>query len=57
LRTVAELVPTTHAATLIRAVMGMPASGSQLLESWLALPAFTLVFLSLALLKAKWREP
>ena len=57
LRTVAELVPTTHAATLIRAVMGMPATGSQLLESWLALPAFTLVFLSLALLKAKWREP
>jgi ABC-2 type transport system permease protein len=56
LRTIAELVPTTHAATLIRSVMGMPTSGSQLFVSWLALPAFTLVFLSLALLKAKWRE-
>jgi ABC-2 type transport system permease protein len=57
LRTIAELVPTTHAATLIRCVMGMPSSGFQLFVSWLALPAFTLAFLSLALLKAKWREP
>jgi ABC-2 type transport system permease protein len=57
LRPIAELVPTTHAANLIRSVMGMPLSSTQLLLSWVALPAFTLAFLTLALLKAKWREP
>ena len=56
-RPVAELIPTTHSANLIRSVMGMPPGGSEILVSWLALPAFTLAFLSLALLKAKWREP
>ncbi len=56
LRPVAELIPTTHAANLIRSVMGISPSGSQILVSWLALPAFTLAFLLLALLKAKWRE-
>jgi ABC-2 type transport system permease protein len=57
LRPFAELVPTTHAANLIRGVMGMPANGSDLLVSWLALPTFTVAFLLLALMKAKWREP
>jgi hypothetical protein len=28
----------------------------EILMSWLALPDFTLAFLALALLKAKWRE-
>jgi hypothetical protein len=37
--------------------MGMPPGGSEILVSWLALPAFTIAFLLLALLKAKWREP
>ena len=54
LRPVAELIPTTHAANLIRSVMGMP--GGNEITSWLALPAFTLAFLALALLKARWRE-
>jgi len=57
LRPIAEIVPTTHAANLIRSVMGLPLNGTQLLVSWLALPAFTVAFLSLALLKARWREP
>jgi len=55
LRPVAELIPTTHAANLIRSVMGMP-DGNEIITSWLALPAFTLAFLALALLKARWRE-
>jgi len=37
--------------------MGIPTTGSQQTLSWIALPAFTLAFLLLALLKAKWREP
>jgi len=57
LRPVAELIPTTHSANLIRSVMGMPSGSSEMFVSWLALPAFTIAFLSLALLKAKWREP
>lgn len=57
LRPIAELIPTTHSANLIRSVMGMPSGGSEIFVSWLALPAFTLAFLLLALLKAKWREP
>lgn len=57
LRPVAELIPTTHSAILIRSVIGLPPSSSQMLISWLALPTFTLAFLLLALLKAKWREP
>lgn len=56
LRPVAEFIPTTHSAILIRSTIGMSPSPSQMLVSWLALPAFTLAFLSLALLKAKWRE-
>jgi ABC-2 type transport system permease protein len=56
LRPLAELVPTTHASILIRSVIGLPADQFQLLVSWVALPVFTLAFLSLALLKARWRE-
>ena len=55
-RPLAELVPTTHASILIRSVIGLPADQFQLLVSWVALPVFTLAFLSLALLKARWRE-
>jgi len=57
LRPVAILIPTTHSANLIRNVMGMPSRRSEVIVSWLALPVFTLAFLSLAMLKAKWREP
>jgi ABC-2 type transport system permease protein len=57
LRPLAELIPTTHAANLIRSVMGMTLNGTDVVLSWLALPAFTIAFLALALLKAKWREP
>ena len=56
LRPLAELIPTTHASVLIRSVIGMPTDQFQLLVSWVALPVFTLAFLSLALLKARWRE-
>jgi len=56
LRPLAELIPTTHASILIRSVIGMPPDSFQILVSWLALPVFTLAFLSLALLKARWRE-
>jgi ABC-2 type transport system permease protein len=55
-RWLAELVPTTHASVLIQGLSGLPASSSQTLLSWVALPAFTVAFLALALLKARWRE-
>jgi ABC-2 type transport system permease protein len=55
-RWVAELVPTTHASVLVQAAVGLPSSSGQVLLSWAALPAFTVVFLLLALFKAKWRE-
>ena len=56
-RWLSELVPTTHASVLIQALSGLPVSYEQTLISWAALPAFTIVFLALALLKARWREP
>ena len=55
-RWLAELVPTTHASVLIQSISGLTVSYSQTLISWTALPAFTVAFLALALLKAKWRE-
>ena len=56
-RWLSELVPTTHASVLIQGLSGLPVSYEQILISWGALPAFTIVFLALALLKARWREP
>lgn len=56
LRFLAELVPTTHSSVLIQTAINLPASRSQIYLSWLALPAFTIIFLSLALFKAKWTE-
>jgi ABC-2 type transport system permease protein len=55
-RWVAELVPTTHASVLVQSSVGLPSIPGQVLLSWVALPAFTIVFLLLALFKAKWRE-
>jgi len=56
LRWLAELVPTTHSSVLIENAVGLPSVTSQVLMSWLALPVFTIIFLSLALFKAKWTE-
>lgn len=56
LRWLAELVPTTHTSVLIENSVGLPSTSSQVLVSWLALPVFTIIFLSLALFKAKWTE-
>jgi ABC-2 type transport system permease protein len=56
LRWVADLVPTTHASVLVQSSVGLPSTPDQVLLSWIALPAFTVVFLLLALFKAKWRE-
>jgi ABC-2 type transport system permease protein len=56
LRWLAELVPTTHSSVLIQAAVGLQSTASQTLMSWLALPVFTIIFLSLALFKAKWTE-
>lgn len=56
LLTFARLVPTTHASVLIQGLSGLPVPYTQTLVSWVALPAFTVAFLALALLKAKWRE-
>ena len=55
-RWLAELVPTTHSSVLIQSAVGLPVASSEVFASWLALPAFTVVFLLLALFKAKWRE-
>ncbi len=55
-RWLSELVPTTHASVLIQGLSGLPVSYTQTIVSWAALPAFTVAFLALALLKAKWRE-
>lgn len=55
-RWLSELVPTTHASVLIQGLSGLPVSYTQTIISWAALPAFTVAFLALALLKAKWRE-
>jgi len=56
LRWLAEIVPTTHSSVLIQYAVGLPTSQSQVSGSWFALPLFTVVFLSLALFKAKWTE-
>lgn len=56
LRWAAELVPTTHSSLLIQSAMGLPSTTSQTVTSWVALPVFALLFLLLALYKAKWRE-
>jgi ABC-2 type transport system permease protein len=56
LRWLAEFVPTTHSSVLIQNAMNLPTATSQISLSWLALPAFTIIFLSLALFKAKWTE-
>ena len=56
LRWLAEIVPTTHSSVLIENAIGLPTAPSQAMLSWLALPAFTMVFLLLALFKAKWTE-
>ncbi len=56
LKWIAELVPTTHSSVLIENAMGLPSTSSQVLISWLVLPVFTIIFLSLALFKAKWTE-
>jgi ABC-2 type transport system permease protein len=55
-RWLSELAPTTHASVLIQGLSGLPVSYTQTIISWAALPAFTVAFLALALLKAKWRE-
>ena len=56
LRPLAELAPTTHASILIQSLEGVKFSSSQVTLSWVALPIFALIFLSLALFKARWRE-
>jgi ABC-2 type transport system permease protein len=56
LRWLAEIVPTTHSSVLIQSAVGLPTPSSQIAMSWLALPVFTIIFLSLALFKAKWTE-
>ncbi len=56
LRWLAELVPTTHSSVLIENAVGLPSTTPQVLLSWLALPVFTIIFLSLAMFKAKWTE-
>ena len=50
------LVPTTHSSVLIQSALGLGAAGGQVTESWLALPVSAVVFLLLALFKARWRE-
>jgi ABC-2 type transport system permease protein len=55
-RWLAELVPTAHASVLIQGLTGLPVSPTQTEISWVALPIFTVAFLALALLKARWRE-
>jgi ABC-2 type transport system permease protein len=52
----AQLVPTTHSSILIQSALGLGTTAGQVTESWLALPVFAVIFLMLALFKAKWRE-
>ncbi len=56
IRPLAELAPTTHASILIQSLSGVSYSPNQIDISWIALPVFAAVFLSLALFKARWRE-
>jgi ABC-2 type transport system permease protein len=53
---IAELAPTTHASILIQSLEGTAFSSSQITMSWIALPLFAAIFLSLAMFKARWRE-
>jgi ABC-2 type transport system permease protein len=55
-RWLAQLAPTTHSSVLIQTALGLGAAGGQVTDSWLALPFFAVVFLLLALFKARWRE-
>jgi ABC-2 type transport system permease protein len=52
----AELAPTTHASILIQSLERVSFSSSQIVISWIALPVFAAIFLSLAMFKARWRE-
>jgi ABC-2 type transport system permease protein len=56
LRWLAEIVPTTHSSVLIQSAIGISTAPSQITLSWLAMPIFAIVFLLLALFKAKWTE-
>jgi ABC-2 type transport system permease protein len=56
LKPLAELVPTTHASILIQSLEGVSFSSSQITLSWIALPVFAAIFLSIAMFKARWRE-
>jgi ABC-2 type transport system permease protein len=56
LRSLAELAPTTHASILIQNLEGVHFSSQQITLSWIALPIFAAIFLSLAMFKARWRE-
>jgi ABC-2 type transport system permease protein len=56
LKWLAEIVPTTHSSVLIQSAVGLSTPPSQISMSWLALPVFTIIFLALALFKAKWTE-
>lgn len=56
LRSLAELAPTTHASILIQSLSGVAFSSNQIILSWVALPGFAAIFLSLAMFKARWRE-
>ncbi|MBI3841089.1 MAG: ABC transporter permease [Thaumarchaeota archaeon] len=55
-RWLAELVPTTHSSILVQNAVGLQVASYEVLTSWVALPAFTIAFLLIALFKAKWRE-
>jgi len=51
------LIPTSNAASLIRAYMGLlPLSPETIMVRWLILIVTTVVFVTLTSLKAKWRE-
>lgn len=52
-RWLAELVPAAHASALIQGFSGLPVPSVQIEISWVTLPVFTIVFLALALLKAR----
>ena len=57
-RFVAYFAPTTHLSILIQSMLGLENySLSQIELSWAALIAYTMLFLVLATLKARWRQP
>ena len=54
---ISVLIPTSNAAGLIRAYMGLiPLSAEELVIRWVVLVATTVVFVLLTSLKARWRE-